>query len=125
MPARAILAAFMLVFMVAFLVFITEMVLPLAIKSRMNTACRKTLISMEIEGRLTYETEKILNDELIDMGFVNIRISADQQTFFGEVINLNVTCEYEHNTLTSFFARTYRVYNMSYKRSCIVRKVVN
>ena len=56
MPAKAVVFGFVFVMLIGITVFITEMVVPMSAKARLNTRCRSTLIGMEINGGLTQQS---------------------------------------------------------------------
>ena len=125
MPVKSVIFAIALIITVSFIVYLTETLVPLSVKSKMNTYCRNALLGMEIDGRLTEERKQELIDILEEIGLDNIQVAGTQSAPYGGSITLSVEADYTQSRLTGLLYRKDTTYHMEYRRSAIARRVIN
>lgn len=125
MTAKTIVFGILFVIIMGVLVFAVEFFIPLSAKSDMNICCRKTLLKMEMNGGLSFQTEDDLREELTKKGFSNIVIEGTGFAKYGEEISLNVQVDYVYSRLSGIFTRMENVQHMTYNKFAVARRVVN
>lgn len=125
MSVRAVVSAITILIMLLITVFIIEIAVPLSVRSNMNTRCRGTLLSMEINGGLIQQQKISLEIALTEMGFTDISITGTNMAKHGEELRLRVEGTYLYSHLLGLFKREMVSQVMIYERMSVSRKVVN
>ena len=125
MPDRGIVLGIVFVFTVALVVMLIELFLPLSYKIEMDIECRKSLLAMEMEGRLQDSEKQSLKERLAKLGFTNITIYASENARQGQELRLRVEADYKYSKLTAFLTREEKVQRMIYDKTAVSRRLVN
>jgi len=125
MSVKAVVTAISIVIMLLVTVFIIEIAVPLTVRANMNTRCRGTLLSMEINGGLIQQQKISLEIALAELGFTDISITGTNMAKHGDELHLRVEGTYMYSHLMGLFTRGMVSQVMIYERMSISRKVVN
>lgn len=127
MPVKAIVTGVLLVLMVVLLVSFIEYFLPLSVKADMDMLCRGTLLRMENAGGLSDDERDALEAELEKIGLRDIYIKPVNSSIVrqGEMLTLEVKCDYTYSKLRSLFKREDVTVRMVYDKTTMSRKLVN
>jgi hypothetical protein len=125
MAERALISAVLLVIVMSICLYMTECFVPIGRNMDFRDTCRDYLMRMEYNSGLGSSDCRELEDELKNMGFSDISITAPVSAKAGSVMTLSVNVIYTQSGLFGILERTTRDYAMNYERKAVARKVVN
>ena len=125
MAERAVVTAVILLIVLSICLYITESFVPIGKNLDFRDVCRGYLMKMEYNSGLGVSDCSDLQDELEDLGFEDICISAPVSAKAGTVMALDVSVTLKQEMLAGIFKRITRDFQMVYSRKALARKVVN
>lgn len=125
MAERAVVTAVILLIVLSICLYITESFVPIGKNLDFRDVCRSYLMKMEYCSGLSESDCISLEEDLENLGFDDVLISAPSSSKAGTVMTLDVSVKLKRESLSGIFRRVLKEYEMVYIRKAIARKVVN